>query len=248
MKTLIKYLCCLWLCYGVGSCAPLPNPEEATKTNCKIVQITQLFNNIQIKTVFNYDQNNKIVSYTVNNTNYAITYDANQNIEKIVDSRGWYSYSFGYKNPLFPKAATAASLIDKINRREKYLLITYENNRPKSFTSVTTPTQDYVFTYNAKGNVTSYLYTLNNSPSKKTVFNTFDNAKNPYQLLPFPIYWSLSNSLIEIDILTYFSKNNLLENEGDEINVYGSYNKAGFPLNTTFLQDVSVTFTYDGCD
>jgi uncharacterized protein YxeA len=251
MKTVIKIFCSIWLCSIVLSCAPLPNPvvkeePKPIKPTCKILQIRISTLNVSFK----YNKNNKIEAYTVNGTDYTVNYDADQNIEKISDSRGSYVCTFNYRNTMFPKLVTTARVVSQTTPSlTKTILLTYENNRDRvaRFSISAIPSESYDFTYNDKGNISSYIYSYNFSP-KNAVINTFDNAKNPYQLLPFPIYWSLFNNNLQTDILSYFSTNNLIKNGLLTINKYNSYSSSNYPISVTENGSIITTFFYEGCD
>lgn len=241
MKTLIKYLCCLWLCYGVGSCAPLPEPPEAAKV-CKLIQIEDGSRKITFSYSPEFPDIPIMDGYTVNGVSYGISED-NRAIYEVATNKVVYLIS--YQNGYVSNMRTVNNIPNMINN----ISFSYSGSSTPSFVYVGANSQR--LDVDGDDNISFVVYYLgSNLSTSGYFFDISNNTKNPYQFMPFPIYWALfgSTATLRTNTLSYYSKNNLISSNLTLINRYNSYNSKGFPLNVTVLPNKNLTFIYDGCD
>jgi hypothetical protein len=259
MKKLFYYFVVMPLLLVVASCAPLPNPikdEEKPPVVCKLMG----FNEGTRKVVFKYDKNNKITSFDVTTTfvssptlsTYNVIYDVNGNVTDINETKGNYTYFFSYSSAKSPRNPSSLLDLSKVRfsniMQEIYLSYTSETKVDFVLNSVKNTEYFYRLNYDINNNITSCYFTRNNGTTISTLSNTYDNKKNPYKLLPFPIYWVLfrTNPIGDACFLAYFSQNNLLSLNTLSYK-YNTYSAANYPLNGISHPNNTLQFFYEDC-
>lgn len=257
MKKLSYYFLAISLLLFVASCAPLPNPiEEKPPVVCKLMG----FNEGGRAVSFKYDKNDKITSFDVATTltgptvltTYNVKYDATGNVSEITDTKRDYTYLFSYDTK-FPRNVSLTLNFSKVRFSNimQEISLSYTSETKVDFVLNPTKNTEYFYriNYDINNNITSCYFTRNNGATISTLSNTYDNRKNPYKLLPFPIYWVLfrTNPIGDACFLAYFSQNNLLSLNTLSYK-YNTYSAANYPLNGISHPNNSMLFFYEGCE